>query len=82
MTKPKKIHENPPPELLQPVSVVETESEKAKELTINVPPGHVYIVGLNPDGTEKEGSGFFYPERSYQRIYGDKTKYSVKKKAH
>lgn len=46
MTKPKKIHENPPPELLQPVSVVETESEKAKELTINLPPGHVYIVGV------------------------------------
>lgn len=83
MTKSKKTHENSsPPELLEPVSVAQTESEKAKELTIDVPPGHVYIVGLNADGTEKEGSGFFYPERSYQRIYGDKTKYSIKKKAH
>ncbi|MBW7913078.1 MAG: hypothetical protein H3C54_05110 [Taibaiella sp.] len=83
MTKPKKTNEHSsPPELLEPVSVTQTESEKAKKLTINVPPGHVYIVGLNPDGTEKEGSGFFYPERSYLRIYGDKTKYSVKKKAH
>jgi hypothetical protein len=83
MTKPRKINENSsPPELLAPVSVTQTESEKAKEMTIDVPPGHVYIVGLNADGTEKEGSGFFYPERSYQRIYGDKTKYLVKKKAH
>ncbi len=82
MTKSKKTHGNQPPELLEPVSVIQTESGKAQKLTIEVPPGHVYIVGLHPDGTEKEGSGFFYPERSYQRIYGDKTKYSVKKKAH
>lgn len=82
MTKSKKSHENEPPEMLEPVSVAQTESAKAKELSINAPPGHVYIVGLYPDGTEKEGSGFFYPERNYQRIYGDKTKYSVKKKAH
>lgn len=83
MTKPRKTNENSsPPELLAPVSVTQTESEKAKELTIDVPPGHVYIVGLNTDGTEKEGSGFFYPERNYQRIYRDKTKYLVKKKAH
>jgi len=82
MTKSKKTHENEPPELLEPVSVTQTESGKAKEQSINLPPGHVYIVGLHPDGTEKEGSGFFYPERSYQRIYGDTTKYSVKKKAH
>lgn len=82
MTKTKKTHESHPPELLAPVSVTKTESGKAKEMTIDVPPGHVYIVGLNADGTEKENSGFFYPERSYQRIYGDKTKYSVKKKAH
>lgn len=82
MTKSKKTHENQPPELLAPVSVAQTESGKAKELTIDVPPGHVCIVGLNADGTEKEGSGFFYPERSCQRIYGDKTKYSIKKKAH
>ncbi len=83
MTKPRKTKGNPsPPELLEPVSVTQTESEKAKELIIEVPPGHVYIVGLNADGTEKGNSGFFYPERNYQRIYGDKTKYSIKKKAH
>ncbi|HEY9176796.1 MAG TPA: hypothetical protein VIN07_03855 [Flavipsychrobacter sp.] len=83
MTKPRKTNENSSaPESLAPVSVTQTESEKAKELNIDVPPGHVYIVGLNVDGTEKEGSGFFYPEKSYQRIYGDETKYSIKKKAH
>lgn len=70
------------PEILSPVSVTETESPKAKEVTIEVPAGHVYIVALNADGTEKEHSGFFYPEKSYLRIYGDETKYSVKKKAH
>lgn len=70
------------PELLQPITVTTTNSVKAKEHTIEVPAGHVYIVGLNADGTEKEGSGFFYPERSYRRIYGDETKYAVKKKAH
>ncbi len=47
MTKSKKTHENQPPELLAPVSVTQTESEKAKELTIDVPPGHVYIVDCN-----------------------------------
>lgn len=68
--------------MIQPVSVTDTDSPKAKELSVEVPAGHVYIVALNPDGTEKENSGFFYPERSYQRIYGDETKYSVKKKVH
>lgn len=71
-----------PPELLQPITVTATDSVKAQEQTIEVPAGHVYIVGLNTDGTEKEGSGFFYPERSYRRIYGDETKYAVKKKVH
>ena len=59
MTKSKKKHENEPPELLEPVSVTQTESGKAKELSVNVPPGYVYIIGLQPDGTEKEGSGLF-----------------------
>lgn len=63
-----------------PVSVTETDSLKAKETTLTVPPGHVMIVALNTDGTEKEGSEFFYPEKSYKRFYGDETKYAVKKK--
>ena len=67
---------------IQPISVTCTDSPKAKELSVAVPAGYVYIVALNPDGTEKENSGFFYPDRSYQRIYGDATKYSVKKKVH
>lgn len=80
MNKQKKTQDVP--ELLSPVAVTETDSEKAHAVTIEVPAGHVYIVALHADGTEKEGSGFFYPERSYQRIYGDETKYIVKKKAH
>lgn len=69
------------PELLTPVSVTATDSAIAKDATIEVPAGHVYIVALNPDGTEKENSGFFYPAKSYQRFYNDETKYSIKKKA-
>jgi len=75
-------HEEDSIHMIQPVSVADTDSPKAKELAIEVPAGHVYIVALNPDSTEKENSGFFYPERNYQRIYGDETKYSVKKKVH
>lgn len=85
MTKRKKTpaeNETQSPELLQPVEVIETNSPKAREMSIEVPPGHVYIIALNDDGTEKENSGFFYPERSYKRIYSNETKYSVKKKAH
>ena len=69
------------PEILQPVAVEAIEVVTVKPVEIEVPPGHVYIVALNADGTEQEGSGFFYPERSYKRIYGNEAKYSVKKKA-
>lgn len=82
MAKQKKTNaEEQQPEVLAPVSVTETSSAKAKEVGVDVPAGYVYIVGLNEDGTEKENSGFFYPEKSYQKIYGDETKYLVKKKA-
>ncbi len=75
-------NDNTTPEAIAPVSVTETDSPKAKETMLEVPQGYVLIVGLNEDGSEKENSGFFYPEKSYQRIYGDETKYKVKKKAH
>lgn len=78
MTKHKKAAT---PKVLEPVLVTQTESIKAKETTLDIPQGHVLIVGLNEDGSEKQGSAFFYPERSYKRIYGDETKYKVKKKA-
>lgn len=81
-TKKKTSPEDEALQLLQPITVTATDSVKAQEHTIEVPAGHVYIVGLNGDGTEKDGSGFFYPERNYRRIYGDETKYAVKKKAH
>lgn len=68
------------PVVLEPVSVEEADTPKAKETQVNVPPGHVYIVALDNDGIEKEHSGFFYPEKSYKRFYGDETKYTVKKK--
>ena len=81
MAKQKKTnHEEKHTEALTPVSVTETSSTKAKEVGIEVPQGYVYIVGLNEDGSEKEKSGFFYPEKSYKKIYGDETKYLVKKK--
>lgn len=81
MNKHNETHrEEQAPEMLQPVSVEETDAPPVKEALVNVPPGHVYIVALNADGTEKEHSGFFYPEKSYKRFYSDETKYSVKKK--
>src|SRR5690606_10823350 len=67
-----------PPEesnILQPQSIQKQDVHQA----VALPNGHVYIVALNPDGTEKENSGFLYPARNHQRIYGDKTKYSIKK---
>lgn len=74
-------NENSIPHAIAPVSVTETDSHKAKDIMLEVPEGYVLIVGLNEDGSEKVNSGFFYPERSYKRIYGDETKYMVKKKA-
>lgn len=81
MAKRKNTEEAKAPEVLEPISVLEANVPKTKEAQVNVPAGHVYIVALNADGTEKEHSGFFYPEKSYKRFYGDETKYSVKKKA-
>ncbi len=82
MAKQKKTQENAnAPEVLAPVSVSNTDSSKAQDVTLNIPAGHVYIVALNEDGTEKDHSGFFYPEKSYKRFYGDETKFMVKKKA-
>lgn len=79
------IHEHndiPAPEepVLQPEQVTVTDSAKAQLPEIDIPFGHVLVAALRPDGTEIEGSEFFYPERSYQRFYGDETKFSVKKK--
>lgn len=76
-----KHHESLTPEVLQPITVQEATVPVSTVQEIEVPAGHVYIVALNADGTEKENSGFFYPEKSYRRIYSDTTKYSVKKKA-
>jgi hypothetical protein len=67
--------------VITPVEVTTTESPKAQQTEIEVPAGHVLITALHPDGTEKENSAFFYPERSYKRFYGDETKFRVKKKA-
>lgn len=72
--------ENTTPEVVSPVEVAATDSPKAKQTMLEIPDGYVLITGLNEDGTEKEGSAFFYPEKSYARIYGDEAKYSVKKK--
>lgn len=68
-------------EVIDPVSVTNTDSAKAQGKTLEIPAGHVLIVSLNEDGTEKEHSEFFYPEKSYKRFYGDETKFTVKKKA-
>jgi hypothetical protein len=73
--------ETPQQETLQPVSITIAQSPKTQSIVIEVPAGHVLIVALHADGTEKEGSGFFYPEKSYQRFYGDETKFRIKKKA-
>lgn len=81
MTK-RKEQQTTQPEVLQPVSVEATELPQSQAKEIEVPAGHVYIVALNEDGTEQQDSGFFYPERSYKRIYGNEARYSVKKKAH
>ena len=79
------IHEHkdtPAPEepVLLPDEITITDSHKAQLPGIDSPYGHVLVVALKPDGTEIEGSEFFYPERSYQRFYGDKAKFGVKKK--
>ncbi len=79
MAKQKKTQESS--EVLAPISVTVTDDAKAQDISLQVPEGHVYIVALNEDGTEKEDSGFFYPEKSYRRFYGDEAKFQVKKKA-
>lgn len=82
MTRRKKTDEDTgdATEQLLPVSITEQELPK-QEPNIGVPDGHVYIVALNPDGTEQENSGFFYPIKNHLKYYGDETKYVIKKKA-
>lgn len=70
----------PGKDILQPVSIAITGSPKTQQPGIAIPAGHVLIVALHADGTEKEGSEFFYPEKSYSRFYGDETKFRIKKK--
>jgi hypothetical protein len=65
--------------LLQPVEITVTSSPKAQPADIEIPPGHVLIIALHPDGTEIAGSEFFYPEKTYRRYYGDEAKFLVKK---
>lgn len=67
-------------EPLTPVKVEKMTVTKA-EPEITVPDGYVYIVSVDANGNEKPNSGFFYPEKKYQRYYGDTTKFQVKKKA-
>jgi hypothetical protein len=67
------------PDILEPIMVIATDSPIAKP-ELEVPPGYVLLVALNEDGTDKEGSEFFYPEKSYKRYYSDETKYRLKKK--
>jgi hypothetical protein len=79
------IHEHndtPAPEepVLQPDEITITESNKAQLPEIDIPFGHVLVAALRPDGTEMAGSEFFYPEKTYQRFYGDPARFSVKKK--
>lgn len=65
------------PTVIQPTTV---ESKPiASEKEIEVPAGHVMLVALNEDGTEKPGSEFFYPETSYKRFYGNPVKFKLKK---
>lgn len=75
------LQEQQQEETLQPVSITIIQSPKAQQPEIEVPAGHVLVVALHADGTEKEGSDFFYPEKSYQHFYGDETKFRIKKKA-
>lgn len=67
-------------EVLLPVQTTATDSEKAQQPAVEIPIGHVLITALDANGVEIPGSGFFYPERSYQRFYADETRFSIKKK--
>lgn len=69
-------------ETLEPLMVTASESEKAQAYEIDVPQGHVLIIAIDAEGQDMPGTEFFYPEKSYQRFYGDETKYRVKKKVH
>jgi len=73
--------QGPGEDVLQPVSVTTAQVPQTQLPEIEVPAGHVLVVALLPDGSEREGSEFFYPEKSYQRFYGDETKFRIKKKA-
>ncbi len=67
------------PDILEPILVIAADVPQAKP-EIEVPGGYVLLVALNEDGTDKEGSEFFYPEKSYKRYYSDEAKYRLKKK--
>lgn len=87
MSKQKKTPEMEPPVVesnevvISPVEITTTDSPKAQQPDIEIPAGHVLVVALHEDGTDKEGSDFFYPEKSYSRFYSDEKKFRIKKKA-
>lgn len=65
--------------VIAPVTVENIDAVQAQPATVEIPQGHVLIVAIK-NGEEVPGSGFFYPEKSYKKYYGDESKFSVKKK--
>lgn len=79
MTKAKKTTDTNT--TVEPRTVTKVDIPKVQpEASVQVPPGHVWIVDVDENGNEV-GKGFFYPEKSYKRFYSDETKFRVKKKA-
>lgn len=69
------IDEHP---VITPVRIEQITVVTQQEM--EVPPGYVLLVALNEDGTEKNASEFFYPEKNYLKYYGDETKFKLKTK--
>ncbi|MBS1771522.1 MAG: hypothetical protein JST82_01590 [Bacteroidetes bacterium] len=76
MAKKKKM-ETEQEEVIVPVTIEQTIVAPALQI-LDVPQGYVLLVSLQTDGSDKQGSEFFYPERSYRKYYGDETKFRVK----
>jgi len=69
------------PETLRPTSVELLPQTKLAEDEKAIPAGHVLLVVLKPDGTEKAGSEFTIGLKGYKRFYSNETKFKLKKKA-
>lgn len=68
------------PKQITPVSVTPKKLSSVQK-EIEPPDGHALVFPLDSEGNPIQGKWFFYPLRNVEKIYGNKDKFLIKKKA-